>query len=59
MICPPWAYSPGFDRQVARNNLAEIQQGIEYFNALARSPDAIRLEIKIVDIGASFALVPT
>jgi hypothetical protein len=45
--------------QVARNNLAEIQQGIEYFNALARSPDAIRFEIKIVDIGVPFALVPT
>jgi hypothetical protein len=38
-------------------SLAEIQQGIEHFNALARSRGAIRFEISIVDIGASFALI--
>jgi hypothetical protein len=37
------------------DNLAKIQQCIEYFNALAGSPGRMRFEINIVDIGAGFA----
>jgi hypothetical protein len=45
-----------FMRCLWLDNLAEIQQGIEQFNALARSPGGIQFEFNAVDIGAAFAL---